>query len=134
MRCRNGVVRAAGRAPFVTKVNGSPSRVGIVFAALSLAAVVAPLIARVADRTGKHRLIYLISMLAIAAAFLLALDAHTWRWSPLFGVIFGVSTRRRRRSGRHSSSTPTSRTRHERDVETVRRLDQGRMSRSPQLP
>lgn len=78
--------------PFVTKVTGSATRVGVVFAVMSLAAVVAPVVARVADRTGRHRLIYLVSMLAMAGAFvLLAVDAHTWRWSPLFGLIVGVA-------------------------------------------
>ena len=50
--------------PFITSVTGSAHRVGIVFAAISLAAVVGPIVARLADRTHLHRLIYLVSLLS----------------------------------------------------------------------
>jgi hypothetical protein len=44
---------------------------------------VAPALARIADRTGRHRLIYLLSLLGLAAPFaLLAVDSHTWRSPP----------------------------------------------------
>jgi predicted MFS family arabinose efflux permease len=78
--------------PFVADVTGSATRVGLVFAVISLAAVVGPLIARLADRTGRHGLIYVLSLFALAASFaLLAIDANMARWSPIFGLILGVA-------------------------------------------
>jgi predicted MFS family arabinose efflux permease len=78
--------------PFITSVTGSASRVGIVFAVLSLAAVVGPIVGRVAGRTGRYRAIYLAALAAMAAAYaLLALGAHTWRWTPLFALILGAA-------------------------------------------
>jgi predicted MFS family arabinose efflux permease len=78
--------------PFVADVTHSATRVGIVFAVISLSAAVGPLVARLADRTGRHATFYIAAMFVMAASFgMLAIDANMARWSPIFGLLLGVS-------------------------------------------
>lgn len=53
--------------PFITDVTGSATRVGVVFAVISLVPVARPFLGRLAERTGRYRLLYMLSMLVMAA-------------------------------------------------------------------
>ncbi|GAA1933221.1 hypothetical protein GCM10009775_26510 [Microbacterium aoyamense] len=78
--------------PFVTDVTGQPWRVGVIFAALSLAAAVGPWVGAVVDRTRTHRVALTGSIAAMAAAYaLLAIDAAVEWYSPLFGLLLGAA-------------------------------------------
>ncbi len=78
--------------PFITSVTGSASRVGVVFAMLSLAAAIGPWVGRLAERTGRYRALYFVALAAMGASFVvLAIGAQTWRWTPLFGVMLGAA-------------------------------------------
>lgn len=78
--------------PFVTAVTGSAARVGIVFAVISLSAVIGPVVGKLADRTGRHQLFYLPALVVMTASFaLLAIDAAAAWWSPIFGVLMGAA-------------------------------------------
>lgn len=78
--------------PFVLAETGSALRSGIVLAIVGLAAVSSPLWGRLADKRKAHRPLYLISMAGITLSFLiLALDAGIDWYSPIFGVLLGLS-------------------------------------------
>lgn len=78
--------------PYILDVTGSALRVGIVFAVISLSAVIGPWVGVLAERTGRYRLVYLLSLLGMAGAFaLLAIDSTVAWYSPLVGVLIGVS-------------------------------------------
>ncbi|MEQ9161141.1 MAG: hypothetical protein RLN74_00420, partial [Ilumatobacter fluminis] len=53
--------------PFITSVTGSASRVGVVFAMLSLAAAIGPWVGRLAERTGRYRALYFVALAAMGA-------------------------------------------------------------------
>lgn len=78
--------------PFVLQETGSALRSGLVLAVIGLAAVSGPLWGHLADRHNAHRLLYLLSMAGMAASYLiLALDAGIDWYSPIFGVLLGLS-------------------------------------------
>ncbi|WP_141014678.1 MFS transporter [Nocardioides sambongensis] len=78
--------------PFVTNVTGEPWRVGVVFAVLSLAAAIGPVVGSLVDRTRTHRVAYTLSLVAMAGSYaLLAVDAAVEWYSPLFGLLLGAA-------------------------------------------
>lgn len=78
--------------PFVLAQTGSALRSGIVLAVVGLAAVSSPLWGKLADKHHAHRPLYLLSMIGMTLSFLiLALDAGIDWYSPIFGILLGVS-------------------------------------------
>lgn len=78
--------------PFITSVTGSALRSGIVLAVVGLAALTGPYIGRFADRRNNHRLLYVLSIFGFFLSFLLlAVDANADVYSPIIGLLFGVS-------------------------------------------
>ena len=65
------LVRILLLPPFITSVTDSASRVGIVFAVISLAAMVGPLVGRLTARTKWYRSTYLGAMLMMSGSFAL---------------------------------------------------------------
>ncbi len=78
--------------PFVLAETGSAFRAGVVMAIVGLAAVSGPIWGKLADKHEIHRLIYILSVAGMAASFLiLAVDAGIDWYSPIFGLILGIS-------------------------------------------
>lgn len=78
--------------PFITQTTGSATRSGVVLAVVGLAAITGPWIGRLADRRESHRLLYLLSIFGFSLCFLLlALDARAEVYSPIIGLLLGVS-------------------------------------------
>lgn len=78
--------------PFITDVTGSAARVGVVFAVIALSAMTGPVFGHIADRYGAHRGVYTLSFVGMGLAFaILALDGGAAVYSPIAGVLLGVS-------------------------------------------
>src|SRR5262245_45748158 len=77
--------------PYITDVTGSASKAGVVFALISLAAMLGPVIGRFADTYHAHKACYALSFLGMGLGFaILALDAHSDTFHGLVAILFGV--------------------------------------------
>lgn len=75
---------------YVTDVTGSAANAGILIALVGLAALIAPVVGRLADQYMAHRLVLFLGLLAMSLGFIgFALDVPTLVYA-LSGLVFGI--------------------------------------------